>query len=192
MSFIHCHTGLIPCDIILFNSMNIFKLMSRIYWRYFSSPEKYARHIGVNIGENNLIGKKHWSSEPYLITVGSHCQLTDCKIFTHGGGNSVRRTHPNFDCFGKVKIGDYVYIGTNALIMPGVTIGDNSLIAAGSVVTKSVPSGTVVAGNPARIICTVEEYYERNKKWDLHSKGMTGTDKKKMLMSISDDRFIKK
>lgn len=104
----------------------------------------------------------------------------------------MRRTHPDFDCFGKVKIGDYVYIGTNALIMPGVTIGDNSLIAAGSVVTKSVPSGTVVAGNPARIICTVEEYYERNKKWDIHSKGMNNKDKKNLILSLPEDKFIKK
>lgn len=172
--------------------MNFIKLFSKIYWLFIASPEKYARHIGVNIGKNNLIRKMHWSSEPYLITIGSNCQLTTCKIFTHGGGNVVRKYHPDFDVFGKVHIGDYVYIGENALIMPGVTIGNNTLIAAGSVVTKSVPENMVVAGNPARIICTVEEYYERNKKWDLHSKGMTGTDKKKMLMSISDDRFIKK
>lgn len=59
----------------------------------------------------------------------------------------ARIKYPRFDTFGKVKIGDYVYIGTNSLIMPGVTIGDGSLIAAGSVVTKSVPPGVVVGGN---------------------------------------------
>ena len=109
-----------------------------------------------------------------------------------GGGNVIRRLHPDFDCFGKVKIGDYVYIGTNALIMPGVTIGDNSLVAAGSIVTKSVPSGVVVVGNPARILCTVEEYYERNKKYDLHSKGMSGHDKKQMLLNLAEEKFIHK
>lgn len=66
--------------------MNIIKFLKKIYWKYFATPVKYARHIGVNIGEDNLIGKNHWSTEPYLITVGNHCQLTDCKIFTHGGG----------------------------------------------------------------------------------------------------------
>ena len=66
--------------------MNPIRILKNIYWAIFASPEKYARHIGVNIGENNLIGKEHWSSEPYLITVGINCQLTDCKIFTHGGG----------------------------------------------------------------------------------------------------------
>lgn len=65
--------------------MSILKLISHIYWRYFASPTKYARHLGVKIGENNLIGKKHWPSESYLITIGSNNQLTNCQIFTHGG-----------------------------------------------------------------------------------------------------------
>ncbi|MCM1143041.1 MAG: acyltransferase [Muribaculum sp.] len=171
---------------------NPFKLLSRLYWRYISSAESYAKHIGVSIGKNNLIGKDHWSSEPYLITVGSNSQLTTCRIFTHGGGCAVRRNHPDFDCFGKVTIGDYVYIGADALIMPGVAIGDCALVAAGSVVTKSVPSGMVVAGNPAKIICSVEDFYQRNKIYDLHSKGMGYPEKKKMLLNLPDESFIKK
>ena len=156
------------------------------------SPEKWARYIGVNIGHNNLIGKNHWSSEPYLITIGSPCQLTNCKFFTHGGGNCVRDKHPDFDIFGKVVIGDYVYIGTNALIMPGVTIGNNVLVAAGSVVTKSIPAKVVVAGNPARIICTIDEYYERNKQWDIKTKRVSVEKKEQILRSLPDNNFIRK
>ncbi len=51
-----------------------------------------------------------------------------------------------------VTIGDSVWIGGNATILPGVTIGDNVVIGAGSVVTRNIPSGVVVGGNPARII----------------------------------------
>lgn len=172
--------------------MNPFLLFPRIYWKFFASPIKYARHIGVTIGENNFIGKDHWSSEPYLITVGNNCQLTDCKIFTHGGGNCVRSIHPDFDLFGRVTIGDWVYIGTHSLIMPGVTIGNNVLVAAGSVVTKSIPADMVVGGNPAKIICTVKEYYERNKHWDLHTKGLAASDKKKVLQSLQPEMFVTK
>lgn len=172
--------------------MNPIKLFSRLYWKFIASPLKYARHIGVNIGENNLIQKCHWSSEPYLITVGSNCQLTNCQIYTHGGGNVLRDIYPDFDLFGKVVIGNWVYIGSNALIMPGVTIGDNALVAAGSVVTKSVPPRMVVAGNPARIVCTIDEYYQRNKKWDVQSKSLTSAEKKKLLISLSEEKFIKK
>jgi acetyltransferase-like isoleucine patch superfamily enzyme len=116
-----------------------------------------------------------------LITIGDNNQLTNCKIFTHGGANCVRNRHPKFDCFGKVTIGDWCYIGSNSLIMHGVSIGNNVLVAAGSVVTKSIPSNMVVAGNSAKIICTVEEYFNRNKDFDLETKGLNAKDKKKIL-----------
>ena len=167
---------------------NILRALKKIIY----SPEKWARYIGVNIGHNNLIGKNHWSTEPYLITIGSNCQLTSCKFFTHGGGGCLRDKHPDFDAFGKIVVGDYVYIGSNALIMPGVTIGNNVLVAAGSVVTKSVPSGVVVAGNPARIVCSVEEYYERNKKWDVGTKRMDPAQKELVIRSLPDNKLIRK
>lgn len=172
--------------------MNIITRIAEKLRMLIFPPQRWAKHIGVNIGEDNLIGKSHWSSEPYLITIGSHCQLTTCKIFTHGGGQVVRHIDPTFDAFGKVVIGDYVYIGAEALIMPGVTIGDHALIAAGSVVTKSVPSGIVVAGNPARPICSIEEYYNRNKRYNVKTKGLSSSEKKKVLLKMADEMFVKK
>lgn len=158
------------------------------------SPEKYARYIGVNLGIDNFVPDKNsWSSEPYLITVGNHCAITNgVRIFTHGGARVARMKYPDFDVFGKVIIGDWVYIGTNSLIMPGVTIGDGSLIAAGSVVTKSVPSGVVVGGNSAKILATIDEYIERNRSFNLHSKKLNPIEKKKLLLSISNEKFIVK
>lgn len=158
------------------------------------SPELYARNIGVNIGKNNFIPDKNcWSSEPYLITIGNHCQITmGVRLFTHGGGNTVRKTNPNFDVFGKIVVGDWVYIGTNSLIMPGVTIGDGALIAAGSVVTKSVPPGVVVGGNPARIISTIEDYIKKNERFNLNSKKLSPEKKRSLLRSVSADKFIQK
>lgn len=157
-------------------------------------PHIYARHIGVNLGDYNFLPDKDcWSSEPYLITVGSHCQITvGTRIFTHGGGQVIRKYQPDFDVFGKVVIGDWVYIGNNSLIMPGVTIGDNVLVAAGSVVTKSVPSGMVVGGNPAKILCTVEEYYLKNKRFNAKTKGLSHDKKKQLLTNMADKSFIKK
>lgn len=109
-----------------------------------------------------------------------------------GGANVARQIIPDFDCFGKVKIEDWCYIGSESLIMPGVTIGEGALVAAGSVVTKSVPSYTVVGGNPARVLCTVDEYIKKNKKYNTHTKGKSEAEKKKILIELTDDIFIKK
>lgn len=109
-----------------------------------------------------------------------------------GGGNSIRKDHPDFDVFGKVVIKDWAYIGAYSQIMPGVTIGEGSLVAAGSVVTKSVAPHTVVGGNPAHFICTTEEYYERNKQFNVGTKGKSQQEKRNTLLSLSEERFIKK
>src|SRR5690606_1850730 len=61
----------------------------------------------------------------------------------------------------KVIIGNNVFLGANSVVLPGVTIGDNVIVGAGSIVTKSLPSGGVYAGNPARRICSVDEYITR-------------------------------
>lgn len=169
------------------------KKITTFYWRFIASPEKYAKHLGVKIGKNCLISTRNWSTEAYLVTIGNNVQVTrDVSIHTHGGGNCVRKEHPDFDIFGKVVIEDWAYIGSYSQIMPGVTIGEGALVAAGSVVTKSVAPHTVVAGNPARFICTTEEYYERNKAFDVKTKRLNLIEKKNYLLLLPEDRFIKK
>lgn len=76
--------------------------------------------------------------------------------------------------------------------MPGVTIGEGAIVAAGSIVTKSVPDGMVVGGNPAKILCSVEEYIGRNKKYDVKTYGVKTSKKKKYLLSLDDNSFLKK
>ncbi len=165
--------------------------LSNYYYRSFKSPESYARHIGVNIGKNCLIGTRFWSSEPYLITIGNNVQVTDnVHFYTHGGGHIIRQIYHNYDAFGKITVCDNVYIGSNSLIMPGITIGKGALVAAGSVVTKSVSPGTVVGGNPARVICSVEDYINRNLKYDVGVKGLSDEGKRAYLMNLDDSKFI--
>lgn len=167
--------------------------IKQFYWRYFKTPEQYAKHIGVCIGKDCRIETRDFSSEPYLIIIGNNVALTkDVKIHTHGGGRVARQKFPQFDVFGKVVINDWAYIGTGAQIMPGVTIGEGSLVAAGSIVTKSVPDHMVVGGNPARVICSVNEYIMRNMQYNVRTKGMTAAEKKKKLLSLPDEMFIVK
>ena len=157
------------------------------------SPESYARHIGVRIGNHCLIETRYWSSEPYLITIGNHVQVTrNVSIHTHGGGNAIRKEHPEFDVFGKVVIGDWAYIGAFSQIMPEVTIGEGALVAAGSVVTKSVAPYTVVGGNPAHFICTTEDYFNKNNRYNIKTKDKTSIEKKNYLLSLPNEYFVKK
>ena len=171
--------------------MAIINKIKNFYWKFIASPISYARHIGVNIGENCLISTKNWSTEPYLITIGNNVQVTNhVSIHTHGGGHVLRANHPDFEVFGKVKIEDWAYIGAFSQIMPGVTIGEGALVAAGSIVTKSVAPHTVVGGNPARFICTTDDYYNHNRHLDTHSKGLNRFEKKQLLLSFDDDHFV--
>lgn len=163
------------------------------YYRFFKTPEDYAKFIGVKIGEHCLIDTRYWSTEPYLISIGNYVQVTsDVRFQTHGGGNVLRENYPNFDAFGKIVIEDRAYIGAASQIMPGVTIGKGALVAAGSIVTKSVPSAVVVGGNPAKIICTIEEYKQRALAYNLETKQMQQKEKKKFLLNTPENKFIKK
>ena len=107
-------------------------------------------------------------------------------------GGAIRMQHPDFDVFGKVVIEDWAYIGAFSQIMPGVTIGEGALVAAGSVVTKSVAPHTVVGGNPARYICTTEEFYEKNKRFNMNTKGLSVEAKKEKLLNADEMMFLRK
>lgn len=69
----------------------------------------------------------------------------------------------SMDKIGRIKIGDNCFIGSRSIILMNVIVGDNVIIGAGSVVSKDIPSNSVAAGIPAKVICTVDEYYAKNK-----------------------------
>lgn len=169
-----------------------FYYLKYLYFRLFTTPEKAYRANGMKIGEGCDIHSWNFYSEAYLIEIGNHVQITHgVNIYTHGGSWCVRTVIPNFDCFAKTKIGNNVYIGNNAMIMPGVQVGDNVVIGAGSVVTKNVPNNVVVAGNPARIVNTYQNYIDKYLRYDLSCSGMSMKEKKKYILSVNEDKFIR-
>lgn len=72
--------------------------------------------------------------------------------------------HIGYARIGNVNIGNNVFVGAETVILPNVSIGDNSIIGANSTVTRDIPSNVVAAGSPAKVICSLDEYIERNKK----------------------------
>lgn len=174
--------------------MKIFQLLKHVYERFCMDNITYLRKKGVIIGKNCDIYTRNFGSEPYLIKIGDEvCITNNVKILTHGAAhilyyNGVK----DADFFGKVEIGNKVYIGANSIIMPGVTIEDNVLIAAGSVVTHSIPSGYIVGGNPARKIGTVNDFCQRMIHFNTRTAFWEYKKKKQHLLSLDEKYFIKK
>lgn len=97
----------------------------------------------------------------WLIEIGNNVTFAP-QVYLLAHDASTKR-YLDYTKIAKVKIEDNAFIGARALIMPGVTVGKNAIVAAGSVVTKSVPEGCVAGGNPAKVIAKTDEYIERHK-----------------------------
>ncbi len=144
---------------------------------------------GLQIAEDcRLITFPDFGSEPYLVSIGKHVTVSGFVSFvTHDGGSFVFRDqepYKNVRRVGRITIHDNCFIGIRSVILPGVEIGPNSVVGAGSVVTKTVPPNTVVAGVPAKPIMTVEEYAERMKaKYDGHDQEAWEKDAKAYFLS---------
>lgn len=159
--------------------INIYRIIYRKFWAKIN-PIKYARKIGVNFtGECYIYGNVDWSTEPWIISIGRNVHITDgVRFLTHDGGTLLFRQYiPDLEITKPIVIGNDVYIGNDTIILPGVTIGDKVVIGAGAVVSKSVPSNSVVVGSPARVIKTADEYFEKIQRESLHLGNLRGEEK---------------
>lgn len=99
---------------------------------------------------------------PWLITIGDDCVLSqDVMVLAHDASTYI---HLGYGKVGRVTIGCRTYIGARTIILPGVSIGNNVILGAGSVVTRDIPDNSVAVGNPARILRSTSEYNEEHKK----------------------------
>ena len=154
---------------------------------------KVLRERGAKIGENCTIlsGVDVFSSEPYLVEIGNNVLIsTDVKFYCHDGAiavlNKIKGEHN--DLVGKIIVGSNCFFGHGATILRGTHIGDNCIIGAGSVVKGKFSSNSVIAGVPAKIICDINTFYERNKNnlIDLH--GFDKESKKRELLKYFESK----
>ena len=136
---------------------------NRILYGIFSKI-KYANYFGARkrgmvvgdhfFGQNSIYDKNY----PWLIKIGNNVTITHSTILAH---DESMKKYLNVTSVGAVTIDDNVFVGFNSTILPGVHIGANAIIAAGSLVNRDVKAGTVVGGVPAKQIKTIDAFLEQ-------------------------------
>lgn len=147
-------------------------------------PETYSSEAFINALRNKYhvdIGNNciFWSpnhvnidvQRPYMLHIGNDVRVTSgVTILCHDYSRSVFCDIQGMGNVGEARttwVGDNVFIGVNATILMGAHIGNNSIVGAGAVVSGSFPDGSVIGGNPAKVITSVEELYKKRKNEEV-------------------------
>ncbi len=151
--------------------MGIKEKIKNRFLGYKATSESYLKKLrdsGAIIGENVVLFRPYNTSidtqNPHLITIGNHVMITGpATILTHDYSWSVLKNKYGYVAGNQkpVKIGNNVFIGWGATILAGTTIGDNTVIGANSVVHGKLEGDSVYAGNPAKRIMGIDEYYKK-------------------------------
>lgn len=149
----------------------IFNLI-KYYWVTSSSVKyiSYLRKKGIIIGEDCFFQSPKTAvvdyTRPLLVEIGNHCYfLENFTLLTHDNITKVFGPlyHDYVPSSGKVTIGNNVYFTRNCTVLKGVSIGDNCIIGFGATVTHDIPANSVAVGTPAKVICSIEDYYKKRK-----------------------------
>ena len=146
------------------------RILRKIYLKFFvPSGFPYAAYLKTRgflhaQGRDCFISKAANIPDPHLVCIGDNVWLTSgCQLLCHDASvimiNIMRNAH--FDRVAPIIMGEHCFLGNNTIILPGITIGSRSIVGAGSVVTGNIPDNSVYAGNPARFICSFEDYAQK-------------------------------
>lgn len=150
----------------------LYKLKQKLFPGLIRSEEyvNHLRNVGIQIGQGTMVydasSVRIDESRPHMLQIGEYCKITGgTVILAHDYSRSVlRRKYGEIIAEAKKTIiGNNVFIGMNSIILMGSVIGSNSIVGAGSVVGGVFPDEVVIAGNPAKIIMSLEEFYEKRK-----------------------------
>lgn len=144
---------------------HLLDILRKLY--YFIVDKKrrsYLHHLqkqGLKLGRNVVIHSGFFldPSHCYLISIGDNCVFAPgVRLIAHDASS---KHLVGYTKIGRIDIGNDCFLGSSVIVLPGISIGQNSIVGAGSVVTKDVPADSVVAGNPARVICSTQAYAEK-------------------------------
>lgn len=167
--------------------IRLFKKVERklYFMRNSKGVISYYKKYGLVIGDRCQLLQNTVIPEPFLVQIGNDVKITDnVKLLTHDGGIHVLRNMrllPKADKFGKIKIGNNVFIGNNVIILPDVEIGNNVVVGAGSVVTKNISDNVIIAGVPAKVIKSTNDYYESIKSDCVFTKDLNPKDRETVI-----------
>jgi acetyltransferase-like isoleucine patch superfamily enzyme len=170
-------------------------MFSWIKWRvlYALKGNIYAsRSLGVKIGEGCRIYTSSFGFEPWLISIGDRVTVTSgVQFITHDGATWLLRDQKGRRYrYAPIEIGSDVFIGVNSIILPGVRIGNRVIVAAGSVINRSIPDNCVVAGVPAKFIKTFDEYERRGLEEFRSHTERRGKSLRQQIDSIVDETMV--
>lgn len=146
---------------------------------------KWLIKNGMKVGKSFHRGARCFidPSHCFLISIGNNVTMSiGVTVLAHDASTEKLLGYTKI---GQVNIKDNVFIGANSTVLPNVTIGSNSIIGAGSIVTHDVPDNTVVAGNPAKMIGSIEQYVKKNRK--IRDTTRLFSEKYTMRYHVTDD-----
>jgi acetyltransferase-like isoleucine patch superfamily enzyme len=160
-----------------------------------------AQRLGLSVGEGTIfVGQQDFGSEPFLISIGSSCLITNSVSFiTHDGaiqvpliadGEKIGDVYGKKSVFGRIVIDENCFVGQGSVILKDTHIGKNCIVAACSVVKGHHPENSVIGGNPAKRICSIDEYYGKNGPHIIDTSSSEGIARRKLIedmLSRSND-----
>lgn len=150
--------------------------MVRKHFKKTGKKFKIEQPFHCDFWERVSIGENFFSNYNFVVLAGNRIEIgdnvmfaPDCGLYAAGHPFDVETRNLGLEYAWPIRIGNNVWIGGGTKIMGGVTIGDNTVIAAGSIVTRDIPANVLAGGNPCRVIRTItkedDEKYRRGFPW---------------------------